>query len=90
MCRHLVFEKSEISFRICDNNWIIYHIAYDAFWPNLISSRPKLMIQKDPANVKMMNEILSCNFSDKESSMCSEAIEIQKKLDDDKTNGKEL
>jgi hypothetical protein len=67
----IFFYRSEIAFKTCGNNWSIIHIAQSAFWPRLISSKPKLIIQAFGGDYMCLkNEVRSCNYSKVEDEMC--------------------
>ena len=42
----LLFMRYEVAVRTCSNNWEIHHLAQSGLWPRIISSKPKLLIQK--------------------------------------------
>lgn len=62
----LLFNRSEVAMKTASNNWEVYHVAQSLFWPRLISSKPKLLIQHPGELVKMRNEIRSFNYDQEE------------------------
>jgi hypothetical protein len=58
-----LFQRSEIALKTACNNWEIYHIAKSGDWPRILSSKPKLLIQRSSGDfIKLKNEIKSVDF----------------------------
>lgn len=65
----LLFERSEVAMKTASNNWMIYHVANSSFWPRLISSKPKLLVQHPGELITIKNEVRSFNYGEAERHM---------------------
>jgi hypothetical protein len=56
----VLFQRYEVALKTCSNNWEIYHLAKSGHWPRILSSKPKILIQKSAGEfIRFKNEIES-------------------------------